>query len=220
MIKCLIEWIPYSQFKDLRKIGEGGFSIIYKATWSDGIKNTDVALKKLFNSQKIVPSSNNEIYGVIPYIAPEIFEGAAFSQKSDIYSFVYEIIDGKRPEITMIPLNVFANLMKKCWDSDPSKRATINDIRVYSIKYITLVHRKVFGDGGLELIQLKKTWTPINLILKQFIQVAALSSLISKSSIDFSSINSVKYITKEYELDINKIQSSSTQNNKFLRSSL
>ncbi|CAB4402316.1 unnamed protein product [Rhizophagus irregularis] len=38
--------------------------------------------------------------------------------------------------------------MKKCWDSDPSKRATINDIRVYSIKYITLVHRKVFGDGG------------------------------------------------------------------------
>ena len=31
-------------------------------------------------------SKNNEIYGVIPYIAPEIFKGAAFSKESDIYS--------------------------------------------------------------------------------------------------------------------------------------
>ena len=32
-------------------------------------------------------SSNNEIYGVIPYIAPEIFRGSAFSKRSDVYSF-------------------------------------------------------------------------------------------------------------------------------------
>jgi serine/threonine protein kinase len=31
-------------------------------------------------------SKNNEIYGVIPYIAPEIFKGSAFSKESDIYS--------------------------------------------------------------------------------------------------------------------------------------
>ncbi|UZO06605.1 uncharacterized protein OCT59_026919 [Rhizophagus irregularis] len=31
-------------------------------------------------------SSDNEIYGVIPYIAPEIFKGSAFSKESDIYS--------------------------------------------------------------------------------------------------------------------------------------
>ncbi|PKC05319.1 kinase-like protein, partial [Rhizophagus irregularis] len=43
------------------KIGEGGFSIIYKATWSDGIRNTDVALKKLFSSQKIEKNFLNEI---------------------------------------------------------------------------------------------------------------------------------------------------------------
>ncbi|PKB95334.1 kinase-like protein, partial [Rhizophagus irregularis] len=29
---------------------------------------------------------DNEIYGVIPYIAPEIFKGSAFSKESDIYS--------------------------------------------------------------------------------------------------------------------------------------
>ena len=29
--------------------------------------------------------NNNEIYGVIPYVAPEIFKGSAFSKKSDVY---------------------------------------------------------------------------------------------------------------------------------------
>ena len=29
----------------------------------------------------------NESYGVIPYAAPEIFKGAAFSKETDIYSF-------------------------------------------------------------------------------------------------------------------------------------
>ncbi|UZN99214.1 uncharacterized protein OCT59_000494 [Rhizophagus irregularis] len=302
MVKCLIEWIPYSQFKDLRKIGEGGFSIIYKATWSDGIRNTDVALKKLFSSQKIEKnflneikslsqcddrfnkheiigfhgitqdpvtkkyilimkyangnlhnylqnnfinitweekshilakiicgleyihlnhiihrdfhsgnilsldksqpdgyidrlwligdfglsqpanstSPNNEIYGVIPYIAPEIFKGAAFSQKSDVYSLDMEWFDINKTNKTEL------NQAEK-------KR--------------------------LELIQLKKLGPEFsekphpNAIFTS----RALSSLISKSSIDFFSINSVstikqEYITKEYELDINKIQRSSTQN--------
>ncbi|POG68790.1 kinase-like domain-containing protein, partial [Rhizophagus irregularis DAOM 181602=DAOM 197198] len=90
-------------------------------------------------------SSNNEIYGVIPYIAPEVFKGAKFSKASDIYSmgmimwelttgckpfaniehdsnFIYEIIDGKRPEITDDTPEDFANLMRKCWNSDPKKR--------------------------------------------------------------------------------------------------
>jgi len=31
-------------------------------------------------------SLNDEIHGVIPYIAPEIFKGAPFSKESDIYS--------------------------------------------------------------------------------------------------------------------------------------
>src|SRR5205814_1674157 len=83
--------------------------------------------------------SNNEIYGVIPYIAPEIFNGAKFSKESDIYSLgmimwelttgckpfanvehninlIYKIIDGKRPEITEDTPECFTDLMKKCWD--------------------------------------------------------------------------------------------------------
>src|SRR6266536_2296251 len=95
--------------------------------------------------------SNNEIYGVIPYIAPEIFKGAKFSKESDIYSMgmimwelttgcqpfaniehdadlIYIIIDGKRPEITNDTPEDFANLMKKCWNSDPKKRPSAKKI--------------------------------------------------------------------------------------------
>jgi hypothetical protein len=33
-----IEWIPYDKFTDIKKIGEGGFGIVYSATWAEGPK--------------------------------------------------------------------------------------------------------------------------------------------------------------------------------------
>ncbi|PKC76235.1 kinase-like protein [Rhizophagus irregularis] len=45
-------------------------------------------------------SSNNEIYGVIPYVAPEIFQDAMFSKESDIYSLgmiMWELTTGCKP---------------------------------------------------------------------------------------------------------------------------
>ena len=98
-------------------------------------------------SQPANNSSNNEIYGVIPYVAPEIFKGAVFSKESDIYSIgmimwelttgckpfadfehntdlIYKIINGKRPEITEDTPECFANLIEKCWDPDPSKKTS------------------------------------------------------------------------------------------------
>lgn len=32
----IIEWIPYNQFEDVKKLTEGGFSSIYTATWTKG----------------------------------------------------------------------------------------------------------------------------------------------------------------------------------------
>ncbi len=98
--------------------------------------------------------SNNELYGVIPYIAPEVLKRAKSSKESDIYSMgmimwelttgckpfanvehdhrlMYEIIDGERPEITNDTPKCFANLMKKCLDSDPSKRPSITEFCDY-----------------------------------------------------------------------------------------
>ncbi|CAI2176631.1 17786_t:CDS:2 [Funneliformis geosporum] len=90
----------------------------------------------------------DKFYGVIAYVAPEIFSKKSCSKKSDIYSlgiimwevttgcrpfanvangkhdidFVLETSRGKRPKITDDTPKCFANLMERCWDHDPSKR--------------------------------------------------------------------------------------------------
>ncbi|RIA90649.1 kinase-like domain-containing protein [Glomus cerebriforme] len=102
-------------------------------------------------SQPVNDTSNNEIYGVIPYIAPEIFKGFAFSKESDVYSMgmimwelttgckpfanvehdihlILKILDGERPKITEDTPECYANLMISCWDPDPKKRPSIKEI--------------------------------------------------------------------------------------------
>ncbi|GBC25549.2 kinase-like domain-containing protein [Rhizophagus irregularis DAOM 181602=DAOM 197198] len=95
-----------------------------------------------------------KIYGVMPYVAPEVLRGKPYTQAADVYSFgmvMYYIITGKqpfenrahdsllaldicngiRPEIPEIPeipelkSNLYIDLMKKCWDSDPDKRPNV-----------------------------------------------------------------------------------------------
>ncbi|RIA90652.1 hypothetical protein C1645_769448, partial [Glomus cerebriforme] len=57
LIMKLMELIPYSQFTNVEKIAEGGFSIIYKATLTQSPyyreRNETVILKRLKNSQDI-----------------------------------------------------------------------------------------------------------------------------------------------------------------------
>ncbi|PKC04546.1 kinase-like protein, partial [Rhizophagus irregularis] len=97
-------------------------------------------------------SSDNEIYGVIPYIAPEIFKESAFSKETDIYSLgmimwelttgcckpfanvehdhnlIFNIVDGARPKITEDTPECYADLIKSCWNLDPKKRPSIDDV--------------------------------------------------------------------------------------------
>ncbi|PKY30014.1 kinase-like protein, partial [Rhizophagus irregularis] len=178
----------------------------------------------------------------IPYIAPEIFKGAAFSKESDVYSFgmimwelttgckpfaniehnielIYEIIDGKRPEITNDTPECFANLMKNCWNSDPLKRPTIDTVW-------DSLEEMYYGDEEfeqaeekrMELIKLKQLGPKFSEKShpKAIYTSRTLSSLISKASTINSSMITFnvkqEYITKEYEFDINNIQSSSIQN--------
>ncbi len=91
--------------------------------------------------------NSNDIYGVLPYIAPEILKGNLPTKASDIYSFgiimwtlsagvrpwcnrphdfelASEICSGLRPEIIDGTPNVYIQLMTQCWHSDPSKRPT------------------------------------------------------------------------------------------------
>ncbi|RHZ61684.1 hypothetical protein Glove_346g186 [Diversispora epigaea] len=103
-------------------------------------------------------SRKSPMYGLIPFMAPELFKNQPFSYASDIYNLgmimwqmtsgyrpfhdqehgpklIVDILDGKRPEITEDTPECWANLMKKCWHPDPSQRSTILEIYELSRKF-------------------------------------------------------------------------------------
>jgi len=200
--------------------------------WKNGAKRLNVIwqIGDLGLSQPVNKnSSNNEIYGVIPYIAPEIFKGSVFSKESDIYSIgmimwelttgckpfndvehdidlIYKIIDGKRPEITDDTPECYASLMKKCWDADPLKRPSIeeiyvtvsdwkdycdvdsywtgnddisNEFRQAEVKRYELIQLKKLGPGFNEKPHLKAIFT--SRILNPFISKSSTNSTLSFS---------------------------------------
>jgi serine/threonine protein kinase len=95
--------------------------------------------------------SSKSIYGNLPYIAPEVIVGREYTFKSDIYSIAIlmwelssgqppfinykhdydlamDIINGMRPKIVPGISLEYKNLMKECWDTDPSKRPDIQTL--------------------------------------------------------------------------------------------
>ena len=52
-----------------------------------------------------------------------------FANVEHDHNLIYQIIDGKRPEITDDTPECFANLMKSCWNSNPKERPSIKKIR-------------------------------------------------------------------------------------------
>jgi serine/threonine protein kinase len=95
--------------------------------------------------------NTGEIYGAMPYIAPEVLNGKD-SMESDIYSigiimwelasgktpfaqishdvcFALSVYDGLCPEPTPNAPPFYLQLMQKCWHKDPSKRPKAKEIR-------------------------------------------------------------------------------------------
>ncbi|KAG9305877.1 hypothetical protein G9A89_016529 [Geosiphon pyriformis] len=92
------------------------------------------------------------IFGVIPYIPPEVLRGEKFTTAGDIYSLgmllwelatgkppfhdrshdhllIMDILNGQRPEITfpLIPPSI-AEIIIKCWDVNPENRPTAKEV--------------------------------------------------------------------------------------------
>ncbi|CAI2195636.1 11767_t:CDS:1, partial [Funneliformis geosporum] len=97
-------------------------------------------------------SKKNEIYGVLPLVAPEILRGQPYTLASDIYSFsmiMWELISevppfnneahdfqlslnickDKRPQIIKNTPQCYINLMKNCWNENPLKRPIASKIK-------------------------------------------------------------------------------------------
>ncbi|EXX50297.1 Cdc15p [Rhizophagus irregularis DAOM 197198w] len=105
---------------------------------------TDMGLCKPVNYKELENMENN-IYGVLPYVAPEILRGQHYTQASDIYSFgiiMYEVIsemppyydnnddgilalricEGLRPKFNFKVPQLILHLIKSCLDANPLNR--------------------------------------------------------------------------------------------------
>ncbi|CAB4437976.1 unnamed protein product [Rhizophagus irregularis] len=112
---------------------------------------TDVGLCKPadYNESE---NTKNGIYGVLPYIAPEILRGQIYTKAADVYSFgiiMYEIISGLppyydvrhdenlaikicqglRPRFNMKIPPLIVDLIKKCLDANPLNRPDAFEVR-------------------------------------------------------------------------------------------
>ncbi|EXX79515.1 Bck1p [Rhizophagus irregularis DAOM 197198w] len=150
----------YEKLKNLRKIIIGlanmhSVNIMHRDLHSGNIlfNEVDAVISDLGISKAAVESSDdgNEIYGNIPYIAPEIFDRQKYTKASDVYSFgmimwelmtgrrpfwdqnhdiylIIEICDGLRPPIVTNAPEGYTGLMKECWNPDPKRRPNATSI--------------------------------------------------------------------------------------------
>ncbi|RHZ35747.1 protein kinase [endosymbiont GvMRE of Glomus versiforme] len=117
------------------------------------ISNSDVCLITDLGLCRPVDEKDKEekVYGVLPYVAPEVLQSKAHTQAADIYSWgivVYELFAGRapyheradgqlalkicqglRPNFANVRMpKLLESLIRQCWDADPSKRPTANKL--------------------------------------------------------------------------------------------
>ncbi|RIA80947.1 kinase-like domain-containing protein [Glomus cerebriforme] len=114
---------------------------------------SDLGLSKQANEEK-----TDQVFGIIPYIAPEVLNKDPYSEASDIYSFAMilwevgtgekpyadisydnalavQIIKGQRPEIPKEIPECYANLIRQCWNTNPKERPTALEIKAIIMRW-------------------------------------------------------------------------------------
>jgi serine/threonine protein kinase len=135
-----------------------GLNVIHGSNLIHGhLHGGNVLVKRKMNSIDVkiadtglhgpVDKQISQIYGVIPFVAPEIFEEGTLTKESDIYSFgmimwmlstgirpycdrphdsqlIQQICSGLRPNVVSGTPPAFKRLMLQCLDADLSNRPT------------------------------------------------------------------------------------------------
>ncbi|CAI2189411.1 716_t:CDS:2, partial [Funneliformis geosporum] len=110
----------------------------------------DLGLSK--SSTAISDADDDEIYGIILYVTPKVFQGQNYTKASDVYGFgmimwkfmtgrrpfwnrvhdvnlIIDICDGLRPLIVKNAPEGYIELMQDCWHSNPKRKPTAADIQ-------------------------------------------------------------------------------------------
>ncbi|GBC09450.1 hypothetical protein RclHR1_08880003 [Rhizophagus clarus] len=178
----------------------------------------DITIGDLGISKSATESESNENYGIIPYMAPEIFQGQKYTKASDVYSFgmimwelmtgrrpfwdrshdtelILDIYDGLRPPIVTNAPKGYIELMKECWHSDPNKRPNAT--------YICEVINKILWDeenkNSTEIIDSSDSGP----VTKNNPGAIYKSRLLSQSLKRKKLNDNEDYLTIELEFDIN-----------------
>src|SRR5437870_4623813 len=96
-------------------------------------------------------AKNEGVYGVLPYMAPEVLRGYQYTKAADIYSFgiimneliseeipfndvphdyilALKICKGLRPKISKNTPKLIASMITKCWDAKAENRPTVKEL--------------------------------------------------------------------------------------------
>ncbi|RHZ69648.1 hypothetical protein Glove_281g64 [Diversispora epigaea] len=138
--------------------------LMHKDFHSGNIVNQSLSLSYITDFELCKPVTENNpenIYGVIPYMAPETLSRGEYAQASDIYSFgmvmlevltsyppyynilhyyvnlVIQIREGLKPKFKCEIPQFLKEIMEKCWNFEPLNRPTAEELKSQLEKYIS-----------------------------------------------------------------------------------
>ena len=124
-------------------------NILSFSSYHNTARITDMGLCKPANYNKL--ENTNNVYGVLPYIAPEILRGQNYTKAADVYSFgiiMYEVFSGLppyhdvshdknlamkiclgfRPRFNIKVPQLIVHLIKSCLDANPLNRPSAKEL--------------------------------------------------------------------------------------------
>jgi len=149
----------------------GGNIVLHSNTREIESLICDLGLSQSVNSRE----SNSTIRGVLPFIAPEVFDTCKFTQKSDVYSFgiimyliatgeppfrdrqfdrdlACDIMGGLRPSMPDSAPEEYKKLAERCCDADPDKRPDALTLRSDIDKLRNEVYSVVPNTAGEQIV--------------------------------------------------------------------